>query len=71
MLTVLQNWKLSAFVCLTEISDFNLFHADFKHQNCPSARCALAAHSVSGDSDIWHGQSVLINNLLDVDIFIK
>jgi hypothetical protein len=52
MLTELQNWKLSAFVCLTEISDFNLLHAGFKHHNCPSARCALAAHSVSGDSDI-------------------
>ena len=62
-------WKLLAFVCHTEISDFNLLHVQFKCHNYASARYAFAAKSVSRDSGICNGRSVLINGRLDVNVF--
>jgi hypothetical protein len=76
MLTLVQKfalpvWKLLAFVCHNEISDFNLLHVHFKCHNYPSARHAFAANSVTRDSGICNGRSVLINGRLDVNVFMK
>jgi len=64
---VLTFWKVTAFVCRLEISrDFTLFHVDFK---CPN--CASATNAIRRDDGIFSGESVLVNYLLDVDIFTK
>jgi len=36
-----------------------LFNVDFKHQNCPSARCASAVNATDSETDIFNGQSWL------------
>jgi hypothetical protein len=66
---VLTFWKVTAFMCRLEISrDFTLFQVDFK---CPN--CVSAANAIRRDNGIrgFGGESVLVNYLLDVDIFTK
>lgn len=64
---VLTFWKVKAFVCRLEISrDFTLFRVDFKRPNCAST-----ANVIRKDTGTFIGESVLVNCLLDVDIFTK
>jgi hypothetical protein len=53
------------------IINFTLLNADYKRRKYPSARCTSATHAISGDNAIFNVKSVLINNLLAVDIFSK
>lgn len=43
----------------------------FIRRNSLSATCASAANAISTDSGIVRGRSVLINDLLDLDIVTK
>jgi len=70
MITVVQNfalqlWKLSVFVCQIKNPDFTLYNVDFKCRDCPSARCALVANTISTDNGILNGKSILLNDSLN------
>jgi len=43
----------------------------FKRRNCRSARYASATHTVSSDTGVFKGRSILNNDLTDVEIFTK
>ena len=47
----------------SKFESVNLFNADFKRRNCPSARCATAANAIEGDTDISSGRSVSVNTV--------
>jgi hypothetical protein len=43
-------------------------NVNFKHHNCPSARCASAVNAIDSDTDIFNGHSQ-INHWLISDAF--
>jgi len=49
---------------------YTSFNVDLKCCNCPSARCTSAAHAIHKDTGIFNG-SILMNDMLNVDIFPK
>jgi len=53
-----------------DLRDFTLFNVDLKCCNCPSARCTLAANAIHKDTGILN-RSILMSDMLDVDIFPK
>lgn len=53
-----------------DLRDFTLFNVDLICCNCPSARCTSAANALHKDTGIFN-RSILINDKLDVDIFLS
>jgi len=51
-----------------DLRGFTLFNVDLKCCNCPSARCTSAANAIYKDTGIFN-RSILMNDMLDVDIF--
>lgn len=56
-----------------EITDLNtrILYMYIKRRKWPSARGASAANAISRDFGTFNGRTVLIDELLDVDIFTK
>jgi len=58
-------------VPIRNLRDFTLLNIDFKRRNCPSAGYASATNTISNDTGVFKGGSVLHNDLTDVEIFTK
>ena len=53
-----------------DLRDFTLFNVDLKCCNCPSARCTSADNAIHKDTGMLN-RSILMNDMLDIDIFPK
>jgi hypothetical protein len=56
-------------VLIQNLRGFGLLRVHFKCCNSCSTKCASTANAIRRDSGIFTGKFVLINSLLDVDIF--
>ena len=49
--------------------NFSSFNVGFKCHSCPSVRCTLVANAINSDTEVFNGNSVLINDMLVSDTF--